>query len=290
MRFPKLSRKIILSVSLVLLAQLSQAQSSKPHPPAVPGTDPDTSEKVLLTEPDPAAKKAAQEKIDQHTKPHSPTTLPPNTVQAAPSPKPVPVPPPERNSRFLRGEKSFFIMGNYSHLDLLLPAKTGATIGWNTSSANDWEFEYLKGTIKPPFFEDIGSMTDERMSLIRRSFFSSNSFNFFYGFAYHDFKVKLGDELLNRLSAGVYPDLTMLRVASWGAVIGIGNRWMIDPGLTLGIDWISWSQPLISAKKEAPFLDYVTNKQDKDDVEKAMGFLQYFPRFVLFKLSVGWSF
>lgn len=191
-------------------------------------------------------------------------------------------------TRERREKADYFALGNYSPLDLLIPGKYGFTLGYIVDADRTWEFEYLRGSISVPFIvEDLGKMTDERFSVIKRSYFGGNSFNVSYGLSYFDFSLHLGDKLLNRVTGGNYPALDLVEIQSLGFNLAIGNRWSFNRNVTFGIDWISWAQPFYVTSKKSAFLDYASNQQDKDDVDKAMKLISYFPRFALFKLQLG---
>lgn len=185
----------------------------------------------------------------------------------------------------------YFALVNYSPIDLLIPSKLGLTVGYIVSEEKTWEFEYLRGSISVPFIvEDLGKMTDERYSVIARSYSAGNSFNFSYGLSYYDFSLHLGDKLLNRVTGGTYPSIDLVEIQSLGFNLGLGNRWTIDKNITLGVDWISWSQPVYVLNKKSSFLDYASNQQDKDDVDKAMKLISYLPRLAILKIQLGVSF
>lgn len=187
-----------------------------------------------------------------------------------------------------RQNGKIFFYGNYSPIDLLIPSKLGFTLGTVRNSDKTWEVEYLRGSLSVPFIvEDLGKMTDERISLIGRAYFGGNSFNLSYGLSYFIFSMHLGDKLLNGLTGGVYPSIDLVDIQSYGFNIGIGNRWIFKNNVTFGVDWISWAQPVAISNKKSAFLDYSTNQQNKDDVDKAIKTISYFPRFVIFKLQLG---
>jgi hypothetical protein len=187
-----------------------------------------------------------------------------------------------------RAKASTIVLGNYSPIDLLIPGKIGLTVGWIQDVDRTLELEYLRGSISVPFIiEDLGKMTEQRISLIRRSFMGNNSFNFSYGLSYFDFSIHLGDKLLNRLSGGTYPSVDLVDIESVGFNLGLGNRWSFNHNITFGIDWISWAQPMVVTKKQSAFLTYASNSQDRDDVEGGIKFISYFPRLTLLKLQLG---
>ena len=187
-----------------------------------------------------------------------------------------------------RADSEYLFLLNYSPVDLIIPSKMGLTLGLISDVDQTWELEYLKGSIAVPFIvEDLGKMTDERISLVGRKYFGSNSFNMSYGLSYYNFSIHLGDDFLNRISGGSYPSIDLIEVQSLGAHIGIGNRWTFDHNITFGVDWISWSQPLTVISEKNDYKKYATDPDDLDDVEKAIDVISAFPRFSLFKLQFG---
>lgn len=182
----------------------------------------------------------------------------------------------------------YFAFANYSPIDLLIPSKLGFTLGITNSNEKSWELEYLRASLSVPFVvEDLGKMTDQRLSLIGRSYPTGQNFNLSYGLTYFDFSLHLGDALLNRVTGGTYPSIELVDVQSLGFNLAFGNRWTFNQNVSFGIDWISWAQPVIVTGKKSSFLDYATNQQDKDDVDKAMKLIAYFPRLAFLKLQLG---
>ncbi len=188
----------------------------------------------------------------------------------------------------LRYKYDYFFYGMYSPIDLVIPSKLGFSFGLTNDGNNTWELEYLRGSLSVPFIiEDLGKMTDERISIVRRSYFGGNSFNVSYGISYFSFSMHLGDKLMNGLTGGAYPSIDLVEIKSYGLNVGIGNRWIFNKNISFGVDWISISQPMMVTDKKSYFLDYSSNQQDKDDVDKAMKVISYFPRVVVFKLQLG---
>jgi hypothetical protein len=188
-------------------------------------------------------------------------------------------------------KNDYFALANYSPVDLLVPSKFGFTLGYADDPEKTWEFEYLRGSISVPFIiEDLGKMTDERFSVIKRSYSEGSSFNLSYGLSYFDFSFHLGDRLLNRVTGGNYPWIDLVQVQSLGFNLALGNRWLVKKNMIFGVDWISWAQPVLVTNKKSAFLDNASNQQDKDDVDKAMKLISYFPRLAFLKLQVGISF
>ncbi|UYL09244.1 hypothetical protein B9G69_001470 [Bdellovibrio sp. SKB1291214] len=191
-------------------------------------------------------------------------------------------------TRVRREAESYFVLGSYSGVDLLIPGKYGATVGAIQSADNTWEIEYLRGSVAVPVVvADLGSMRDERISLIRRSYFGGNSFNLSYGLSYYNFTLHLGDDILSRVTSGYYPNMGMIQIEALGLNVALGNRWIFRKNITLGVDWFSWSQPLHVTHVSAEYLNHATNQQDIDNVQKGIDIISHFPRFAAIKFQLG---
>lgn len=191
-------------------------------------------------------------------------------------------------TRLRRDKADYFALLNYSPIDLLIPSKQGITLGFIRDGDRTWELEYLNGSVSVPFMlEDLGKMSDTRISLIGRSYFGGNSFNFNYGLSYFDFVIHLGNKILNRVTGSGYPSLDLIGVQSVGLNLGIGNRWTFKHNITFGIDWISWAQPLQIISIKSTFLDYATNGKDRGAVDNAISLVSYMPHFAVLKLQLG---
>lgn len=194
-------------------------------------------------------------------------------------------------TRVRRGEGQGFVLAQYSFLDLLLPGKMGLTAGWVEHVGRTWEFEYLKGSLSVPFLiDDLGEMVDERFSIIGRSYLARNSFHVSYGLGYYRFRVRLGSDMVNRVSGGYYPSMDLIEVDSLGLHLGVGHRWTAKNGFTWGVDWVSWAQPLIKVKSAAPFLDRANNADDLSVVRGAVNVISYSPRLSFLRLQLGYLF
>lgn len=75
-----------------------------------------------------------------------------------------------------------------------------------------------------------------------------------------------------------------------GFLIGVGNRWVLPRGITLGIDWIQWAQPVVTLKRKSDLIDYLQDAQTKKTLEDAFRVSMYCPRLQILKLSAGLSF
>lgn len=208
--------------------------------------------------------------------------------EITPAPTPIQVPATSRERReAARG----YVLANYSPLDLLIFPKIGVTAGLVSSADRTWELEYLSGSYSvPAFIADIGGLNDTRVSLIARRYFGGPSFHFSYGLSYFDSSLHVGDKLLNGLSGGSYPYIDTVEIQSLGFNIAVGHRWTFPHQITLGVDWISWQQPIVTLKRRAAFLDYATNEADRTAMENGIKAISYFPRFCVAKFQFGMTF
>lgn len=224
---------------------------------------------------------AAEIAFAQETAPAAPAR-----PSAPASPAPVPVEAPT-----LKEDPRFFGLLTYSPLDLILPNKFGLTGGWITAPGYQNEIEYLRGSLSVPLVvTNLGGVTEERLSYVRRRFTGDSGFNFSYGVSYFKTVVHIGDSLMNRLAGGYYPSADLVDIQSLGANVGIGHRWLVRRRFVVSVDWLEWNQPLFNIKREVPFLDVATNSDDRSDVGRAVNAFAYFPRFTLLKLQIGYEF
>jgi hypothetical protein len=211
---------------------------------------------------------------------------------ATPLPTPLPTPVPAAESTIgaeAPSSRAFLGAINYSALDTLIPSKIGATVGYLPSSMTSLELDYLTASLSVPFIlKDLGEISDSRLSLLHRAFAKKGSFNFFYGVTYFDLKAHAGSKIMQTV-AGT-PSTDLVSVQSLGFLAGLGNRWTIGNRITLGVDWISWAQPVFTLKRENALSQYLPNQSDKDLLERALSLGSYFPRLSLLKVQVGMVF
>ena len=189
-----------------------------------------------------------------------------------------------------RAEQRYFGGLLWAPIDLPVPSKIGGHVGYYKNANKSYELEYLRGSFAIPFLiEDLGSIVDERLSLRARTFYGG-TFNVFYGFDYMRFRVKLGNDILDLISPNTVPNVDLLDLQSVGAHFGVGNRWALGNRGYIGVDWFSWTQPLVQTYRKAPILGTAADEDDKDDVRAAILIIQYFPRMTLLRVGAGLTF
>ena len=197
----------------------------------------------------------------------------------------------EKDSAAWRAERKYALLGAYSHFDLYIPAKIGFILIFNESKDKSWDFEYLQGRVSAPLgIVDLGSFRERRISVLKRSFWGTNSFSGYFGLSWNKFDIVLGDETLSKLSNGATPSGRALSLESLGFNTGLGNRWTIGNGFTYGLDWFGWSQPFITLSRESALLDQATNVTERDRIDKILAVATYFPRVYFLKMQLGWTF
>ncbi len=197
----------------------------------------------------------------------------------------------QANSLSTREASKAGAFAQLSLFDLIVPGKYGFS-AYKHYNGKQYEAEYLRGTMSVPLIiADIGSITDQRFTLRIRKFSEASNFNWYWGLTYFAFDAKLGSDLLNSLAPGqTIAEVDLARHRSLGLDLGLGHRWHFKNNVALGVDWVSWSQPLTTLKKDIPFLKSSGSQIAKEKVEKALNIAAYVPRFSIIRLSVGYVF
>jgi hypothetical protein len=187
----------------------------------------------------------------------------------------------------------------YAPLDLLLPSKWGMAVQGEVIG-EVVELDYASASVSVPWIlKDLGSMSEKRLQLsfispIGESANALQGWNLRWGLSLNSFQIRLGDALLSRLSGGVYPSLDVVDLQTLGVVGSVGYRglWgnLQQAHWGWGIDLLGWAQPLITTKNSAPFLDAVTDREDRESVEQAIRVVRLFPRWTLGRLSIAYRF
>lgn len=193
-------------------------------------------------------------------------------------------------TRLHRGTTEWTVLGNLSALDTWIPMKWGVSVSYNPDENASWELEYLRGKISyGVLVEDIGSISDQRFSLLRRSYSERNSFNFAYGIFYNSLEASLGSEYLATVSGNPRAYETV-KVETLGVSWGMGNRWQTQGGFVWSFDWFLLNVPLVVLESEASFLKASTSESQKKDVRDILKFFEDYPTFAIVKIQLGMSF
>lgn len=245
-------------------------------------------EKPIEQEPSPGPSpeiELPKKTIGEEWQKSSPTEIPPEEVSSSSSAET----PAEEQQKLSPG--GYFLGLTYSPLDLLIPSKWGAKVGGETPGELAWEVEYLRGAWETPFIiADLGQMTDERFSLIFRSYGQRKSFNFHFGVTYFAFKANLSPKFLDTVPAQVDTSYEVVRVESVGFNLGLGHRWHWGKHFHFGVDWLSWAQPVFITKNQSEIKDLTNDEDTKDTISDAVRIANYVPRLLSLKVFLNYSF
>lgn len=190
----------------------------------------------------------------------------------------------------IREDKKWMALASYSLIDLWLPSKLGLNLVYQQSKKSSWEFEWLHSSIPlNAIIDDIGKMSEDRYSLLYRSYGDKNSFHWLYGFYYYQFNVVLDNKYLNNI-VGLPDEVDVINVNTLGLSWGFGNRWIYKNNMVLSVDWLVLNIPFKTTKKEAPFFDQSNDDSAKDTVDDVLSIIESFPGIAALKIQFGLSF
>lgn len=195
-----------------------------------------------------------------------------------------------KKTRSNRETTRWTALGTLSLIDTWIPTKLGVSVAYNPTPSGSWELEYLRGKISYEFLvEDLGSISDQRLSAFYRSYSQRNSFNFLYGLYYSAYDVTLGSKYLATVS-GNPRAYESVKLKALGVTWGIGNRWQTSGGFVWSFDWFAINWPIVELEREASFLNASNDPQLREDVEDVLEFFGDFPTFAVVKAQLGFSF
>jgi hypothetical protein len=197
-----------------------------------------------------------------------------------------------RTSRINRSRSQWAALVQYSYADLLVLSKWGATGIYQDSDNLSCELEYSQGAYSIPFFvDDLGAFEEQRLNFSRRTFLNTNSFSLFANLMVQRVELRFGNRWLKSAMPELpIPEIDPISVTTLGAGVGIGNRWILDSGLTIGFDWFSYMQPLTTLTSKTATFDRITNESARNTAKDVFSIMNYFPRFSVLKFGLGWSF
>jgi len=195
--------------------------------------------------------------------------------------------PLKKHSKDHRAETFGTVMVGYQFITSWLPSKKTLSYTHNFNQKWSLEAEYSWASIGFPIVGiDLGSIKEKRFTLQARRFVG-NSFNFTFGGAVNEFKARLGSDFIDNLGHEINSDFT---VQNLGITLGLGNRWQLENGFTLGIDWLRLNIPVYETKLEDKVLESVGSEGDRDDIKKVIRAVNHIPTFVLLGVNLGYSF
>lgn len=261
-----------------------------PAPPAKPAADPVLPTPDLTKDPDVGVDAVTRETGEGTDGAAAATENEPSAPKVMPS---APVQEPAvhlNNSEARLAGRHIPVLIDYLPFDMILPSKIGLTAGYAPNTRESYEIQYARGYLTTPWLiANLGAISDERITIMKRQRLGGTNFFVSYGASYMDINASLGNKYLNQIP-GAPASVHILRTQSLGAHVGIGQRWDVWKGMLLGIDYLDYTQPLIVTRRESLFLDYAWNDAARSDVQRAMQWITYFPRFTFLRLQFGWQF
>ncbi len=195
------------------------------------------------------------------------------------------------SARENRASSAFGVAVNYSLFDTWIPSKYGASLLYNRSASSTYELEYLRASISYDFKGlDIGKISEQRLSLLWRSYSTRNSFSFNTGLNYSMFNIHVGDSLLSSVAPNERSSVDIINIRTLGFTWGVGNRWQTANGVVWGFDWFTINIPLHTVESESPFLSATTKDSDRDKVDDLITIFRHLPTFSILKAQLGYSF
>lgn len=195
----------------------------------------------------------------------------------------------EETSSTYREKYNQSLLGTYSLLDMWIPGKWGVSYSYHPSANGSFEIEYLRGKLSPFIFEELGTITDQRLTLMYRSYSQRNSFNFLYGINYSSLKLQLGSEILATVTTGDPGAFDLISIKTLGLTWGMGSRWNLNRFL-ISVDWLVLNIPIIALESEAPFINATSDSSRKDDAQEILDFAKGIPTLAIAKIQLGISF
>ncbi len=194
------------------------------------------------------------------------------------------------SAKDFRAERHWIITGNYSYLDMMVPGKYGLTVGYVKDPANTYELDYMRGSFGLGWLGvDIGTIKEQRLSLLWRSYNKRNTFNYQMGLNYNIFDVHLGSKLINKLVGANY-DYSVMNIETLGISWGLGHRWQTKGGFVWAFDWLQVHMPIVVLRQDTPFIDATPDNNDRDNAKTTVNIIKRFPRVVALKLQLGFTF
>lgn len=207
--------------------------------------------------------------------------------QEAPATSPTLEPVTEANPQF----KNWGVTGNFSLFEMWVLTKYGITGYYTNDPKRDWELEYMRGSLGFGYFGiNIGSIQEQRISLLTRSFGKRNSLNFLYGVFYNEMNIGLSQKFLSTVNAGMQTNVNNIELATAGLTWGFGNRWQTREGYIFGVDWLVINIPFSTLQQRIPFLKQSNDQDSRDSVKDALKWFKKIPSAGILKFQIGLTF
>jgi len=198
----------------------------------------------------------------------------------------------ETDSRMNRDDRNVYI--GFSPFGLHIPTLLTAPFSVGYILNSDWMFGLEYGSLDFELGDAKGNYTNQ--GLYARWYPTTNSFNILMG--YHIRSLEL-DWTYEAKAAGVtYTVDSGIDYSAQVATVGIGNQWMMDWGLVIGLDWLmlsgvmgssfSFTDPTLPGGVQPDAQTLADIEKAEKEAQDALDSFSAFPG--LFVLSLGFSF
>ena len=200
--------------------------------------------------------------------------------------EPKNIKPEEKRTSATNREDSFgSIMAGYQVINTWVPAKK--TLSYTQNFSRNWGLELEYATSK--FSLDIagvnlGRIEEDRYSLLGK-YFIGNSFYFNFGGYLSKLELFVGDKFEdvfgNKINESFKMDI-------YGVSFGVGNRWIFDNGISLGVDWLRFNMPLATSTKQKVLKSL--DAENSDDIKRVGKIFRNYPAFTFVGVNIGYTF
>lgn len=177
------------------------------------------------------------------------------------------------------------LMVGYQLLNTWVPAKK--TGSYTHYFSRDWglELEYSASKISVDIAGiNLGKIEENRITLMGK-YFVGNSFYFNFGGYYSEMEIFVGDKFDDALGNQINDSFKM---DIFGGVFGVGNRWIFNNGITVGLDWLRFNMPIATSVKQRVLKSL--DEENSEDVKSVSKIFKNFPTFTFVGVNIGYTF
>lgn len=197
------------------------------------------------------------------------------------------IPAKSKFTREHRSETQHTLLLGHQLVSSWIPFKWAGSYTFNFNSSWSLEGEFSRGYWGYGVIGlDLASVSEKRFSIMLRRYWG-NSLHGVLGIFRNEFEAKLGDDYVEDLSN---KSIDEFEIYGNGLVLGLGNRWQWGNGFTLALDWVRMNIPLIENRVESDVINNLSDNQKTKVIKNLINKVSDVPTFVLFGISLGYSF
>ena len=191
----------------------------------------------------------------------------------------------KRTSATNRADSNGTLLVGYQFLNTWVPAKkTGSyTYYFNQNWAVEGEYATSKFSLDIAGI-NLGRIEEDRYSLLGK-YFVGNSFYFNFGGYLSRLELFVGDKFEDALGNKINDSFIM---DIYGVSFGVGNRWIYNNGISLGVDWLRFNMPFATSTKQKVLK--TLDAENSDDVKRVGKVFRNFPAFTFIGVNIGYTF